>query len=75
MAKQIIEIIKTEYNTYKILQDGHYEKIDGCLCGNSEIEKEWKTVMGAFGYCIHYADVIKLPTGSVWKRTIPKNNK
>ena len=59
--KKKIKIEKGKDNLYRIIQDGHYEKIDGCLCGNSDIVKTWKTEMGALGYCLCYADIIELP--------------
>jgi hypothetical protein len=62
--KTIVEIVKTEEG-YVIEQDGCYEKIDGCLCGNSEIVKYWKKPQGAINYCLSYADKITLPWGDV----------
>ena len=58
--KKIIKIEKGDDNLYRIKQDGYYEKIDGCLNGDSDIVKTWKTEIGAIGYCLCYADVIEL---------------
>ena len=60
--KIIIEKIDNEYCIY---QDGCYEKIDGCLNGDSDTVKSWKTINGAINYCRHYADEITLPYGDV----------
>uniref|UniRef100_A0A6M3LLE7 Uncharacterized protein n=1 Tax=viral metagenome TaxID=1070528 RepID=A0A6M3LLE7_9ZZZZ len=58
--KNKITIEKGSDKLYRIEQDGYYEKIDGCLNGNSDIVKTWKTEIGAIGYCLCYADIIEL---------------
>lgn len=65
MKKKIIINIEKVDDGYVLEQDGYYEKIDGCLCGNSEIVKVWKTIDGVINYARYYADVINLPYGDI----------